>query len=189
MQDYEASKSMVEDDTRSLFQSMSRNFGQGKSWGITHSSDLRESMDKTLGFIQDLQQREGYSENQAVSLALGIGGKFGIGAGFSTQASYDEALQKAASIAENQGVSSHIANAVSKRSEVQYNEHMGEERRLSNQISSHLNHMQKSRVGASLHEQTADRLQDMQSMEESLQVGYNNRTRGLCNALPRFNDE
>ncbi|CAL7960290.1 hypothetical protein MIDIC_10058 [Alphaproteobacteria bacterium] len=44
MKDFERSKSMVEDSTRSLFQSMARNFGQCKAFAIAQSSDLQASL-------------------------------------------------------------------------------------------------------------------------------------------------
>ncbi|CAL7960293.1 hypothetical protein MIDIC_10059 [Alphaproteobacteria bacterium] len=106
-----------------------------------------------------------------------------MGAGFNNQAAYDAALQKAKGIADNKGVTSHLANAISHRDEIQYTENMGEERRLSNQINTSLSDMSRSRAAISFHSDEAKKLQQMKVMEDNLQIGYN---KDITNELENY---
>ena len=177
MKEYSQAKSMAEDKSVSLLEGMAKNLSQNRSFGITHSDDLRNSMEKTASFMNNLHENEGYTQAQAASLAFGIGvgrsGGFGLNGGFDTRAAYEEALQKAKGLADNQGVSAHISRATSNLDQLQFGQGMNEEKRLGQELRHSLSNMQSARIQAELHESEAMRLQNMKSMEDSLQINSN----------------
>ena len=143
---YEEAKAMSVNNSKGLLESMSRNVGQSRGWQVSESSRYADSISKTAQFTNSLQEDKGYSAKQAAEISLSLGGKifgFGAGSNFSSQGSYDEAVKEGKSLAESQGVTKHLEVGTSHLKDVRYNEGSGEDKKLTENLETSLNQMER----------------------------------------------
>ena len=155
---------------------MSRNVGQSRGWQVSESSRYADSINKTAQFTNSLQEDKGYSAKQAAEISLSLGGKifgFGAGSNFSSQGSYDEAIKEGKSLAESQGVTKHLEVGTSHLKDVRYNEGSGEDKKLTENLETSLNQMERHSNMANIHNAIADRVSDQKQTAERLGIGVN----------------
>jgi conjugal transfer mating pair stabilization protein TraG len=173
---YEEAKAMSVNNSKGLLESMSRNVGQSRGWQISESSRYADSISKTAQFTNSLQEDKGYSAKQAAEISLSLGGKifgFGAGSNFSSQGSYDEAVKEGKSLAESQGVTKHLEVGTSHLKDVRYNEGSGEDKKLTENLETSLNQMERYSNMANIHNAIADRISDQKQTAERLGIGVN----------------
>ena len=173
---YEEAKAMSVNNSKGLLESMSRNVGQSRGWQISESSRYADSISKTAQFTNSLQEDKGYSAKQAAEISLSLGGKifgFGAGSSFSSQGSYDEAVKEGKSLAESQGVTKHLEVGTSHLKDVRYNEGSGEDKKLTENLETSLNQMERYSNMANIHNAIADRISDQKQTAERLGIGVN----------------
>jgi conjugal transfer mating pair stabilization protein TraG len=173
---YEEARAMSINNSKGLLESMSRNVGQSKGWQISESSRHADSISKTAQFTNSLQEDKGYSAKQAAEISLSLGGKifgFGAGSNFSSQSSYDEAIKEGKSLAETQGVTKHLEVGTSHLKDVRYNEGSGEDKKLTDNLETSLNQMERASNMANIHNALADRISDQKHTAEKLGIGVN----------------
>ena len=173
---YEEARAMSINNSKGLLESMSRNVGQSKGWQISESSRHADSISKTAQFTNSLQEDKGYSAKQAAEISLSLGGKilgFGAGSNFSSQSSYDEAIKVGKSLAETQGVTKHLEVGTSHLKDVRYNEGSGEDKKLTENLETSLNQMERASNMANIHNALADRISDQRHTAEKLGIGVN----------------
>ena len=173
---YEEAKAMSVNNSKGLLESMSRNVGQSRGWQVSESSRYADSINKTAQFTNSLQEDKGYSAKQAAEISLSLGGKifgFGAGSSFSSQGSYDEAIKEGKSLAESQGVTKHLEVGTSHLKDVRYNEGSGEDKKLTENLETSLNKMERYSNMANIHNAIADRVSDQKQTAERLGIGVN----------------
>jgi conjugal transfer mating pair stabilization protein TraG len=173
---YEEAKAMSVNNSKGLLESMSRNVGQSRGWQVSESSRYADSINKTAQFTNSLQEDKGYSAKQAAEISLSLGGKifgFGAGSSFSSQGSYDEAIKEGKSLAESQGVTKHLEVGTSHLKDVRYNEGSGEDKKLTENLETSLNQMERYSNMANIHNAIADRISDQKQTAERLGIGVN----------------
>jgi hypothetical protein len=173
---YEEAKAMSVNNSKGLLESMSRNVGQSRGWQVSESSRYADSINKTAQFTKSLQEDKGYSAKQAAEISLSLGGKifgFGAGSSFSSQGSYDEAVKEGKSLAESQGVTKHLEVGTSHLKDVRYNEGSGEDKKLTENLETSLNQMERYSNMANIHNAIADRISDQKQTAERLGIGVN----------------
>ena len=173
---YEEAKAMSVNNSKGLLESMSRNVGQSRGWQVSESSRYADSINKTAQFTKSLQEDKGYSAKQAAEISLSLGGKifgFGAGSNFSSHGSYDEAVKEGKSLAESQGVTKHLEVGTSHLKDVRYNEGSGEDKKLTENLETSLNQMERYSNMANIHNAIADRISDQKQTAERLGIGVN----------------
>jgi conjugal transfer mating pair stabilization protein TraG len=175
-QSAERSQALVADDSKSLLQAATRNMGQNKSWTIAENSRYADSINKTIQFNENLSKNYGYTEGQAAEVSMALGGSLGFvsaKSNFSSQAAFNDAVQKGRTLAESQGMTQHLEKGTSHMQDVKFSEGMGEEKRLSENLQMNLSKRQSSTAAASHHKSIADRLTQTRGVAQSLGIGIN----------------
>eukprot|EP00919_Chromeraceae_sp_WS-2016_P019858 GHVR01047171.1.p1 GENE.GHVR01047171.1~~GHVR01047171.1.p1 ORF type:complete len:1355 (+),score=235.49 GHVR01047171.1:1692-5756(+) len=175
-QSAERSQALVTDDSKSLLQAATRNIGQNKSWTIAENSRYADSINKTIQFTKNLSKTEGYTEGQAAEISMALGGSLGFvsaKSNFSSQAAFNDAVQKGRTLAESQGMTQHLEKGTSHMQDVKFSEGMGEEKRLSENLQMNLSKRQSSTNAANLHQSIADKMTQTKGVAQSLGIGIN----------------
>lgn len=173
---YEKSKAMSIQHSKELLQAMTKSIGQSQNWQISQGSRHAESINKTAQFTKSLNDTKTYTAEQSAEITASLGGKilgFGVGSSFKSKAAYTKAVQHGKSLAESMGVSKHLEIGVSHLNEVRFNEGSGEEKKIADNLQVSLNEMERASSQASLHNATADKLQQYKQIAENLGIGIN----------------
>ena len=175
-QSAERSQALVTDDSKNLLQSATRNIGQNKSWTIAENSRYADSINKSIQFTKNLSKNHGYTEGQAAEVSMALGGSLGFvsaKSSFSSQAAFNNAVQKGRNLAESQGMTQHLEKGTSHMQDVKFSEGMGEEKRLSANLQMNLSKRQSATTSASSHQSIADKLTQTRGIAQSLGIGIN----------------
>ena len=175
-QSAERSQALVTDDSKNLLQSASRNIGQNKSWTIAENSRYADSINKSIQFTKNLSKNHGYTEGQAAEVSMALGGSLGFvsaKSSFSSQAAFNNAVQKGRNLAESQGMMQHLEKGTSHMQDVKFSEGMGEEKRLSENLQMNLSKRESATASASHHKSVANKLTQTRGIAQSLGIGIN----------------
>lgn len=182
---YQNQQNVAFNQSTSLLKSAMQNVGQQQGFAISGNSQYRESFSKALSFAEDLQKNEGYNETQIASIMSGLGMKMPQGmianvevqTGFSDQASYYNAVQKARNAAQNRGVLSSIEEGISHMSDLRFTGAKGDEQRLADNLGATLNKMEGISDQISVQRGKVKQWQDAKSYFENNSLSSNQDVR------------
>lgn len=178
--EYSSAESQALRQSSSLLERMSKSGGQNRSWSVGGSTEQSASLSQAMSFMQELQNRYGYNNNQAAeitaSIGMGTGGKganANMGGSFRSQSEYQDALSKGKQLSDSLGYTENIQKSLRHMDQVAFNENEQFEKGLSRDLNTSFDRMNSIRDSISASQQNLKRYSDNQSFIDTQGAAMN----------------
>lgn len=175
--EYSSAESQAFRQSSALLERMTKSGGQNRSWSVGGGAEQGASLNQAMSFMQELQNRYGYNNNQAaeITAGIGIGGGKVISAGgsFRSQSEYQDAISKGRQLSDSLGYTENLQKTLRHMDQIAFNENEQFEKGLSRDLSSSLDKMNSVRDAISTSEQNLKRYSDNQSFIDTQGAAMN----------------
>ena len=175
---FEQSQSLVMDKQKGVMIAASKSIGNNHSWSISENSNHGESITTAMDFNKSLQDDFSMNSKQSAEIMASLGAglsvkavTIGANSSFSSLADKQQAFRQAEALAKSQGITQQIQDGVNHLQDVRFHEGKGKDARLTENLQSSVNDMQRASEQISLNKSKMSQLTNTQNFLESSGIG------------------